>query len=77
MYRIYSRISRGFLDSFLIRKLEGRQIKVYNMKHNLEYQVKHKTKLLKNLVTINSCLQFVLTLISYIYFDHMYHVQFN
>jgi len=37
IYRIYSRISRGFLDSFLIRKLEGLQIKVYNVKHMLEY----------------------------------------
>ena len=59
---------------FLIRKRKGRQIKDYNMKHNLEHHVKHKTALLNNLVTINSCWQFGLTLFSNMYFDLMYHV---
>ena len=38
MYRIYSRISRGFLDNLLIRKVVGRQIKIYNMKQILGYK---------------------------------------
>ena len=34
-YRTYSRISRGFLDNFLIRKVVGRRIKVYKMEEIL------------------------------------------
>ena len=33
IYRIYSRISRGFLDNFLIKIWVGRRLKVYNCCH--------------------------------------------